>query len=326
MSVPTPGDIASATTTRNAHLVRKLTAERQTAIAELAAAKSDLHTARKHSSRAESALGMLVRSDEYLPPSQRRTAGIRDRSASRQKAAEGRMYAEALLAASGTVLRAAEIALWNATADDLASAQSLPTGFQAEPISRPTYPAVLAAFEFKAVDRHRDEDAATGWRVTRPGPWPREFVEQVVYNWAKADGAWILSDYAGVVFIATPDRVIELWPVREAPNEGDVLDAALSAYGLRSHPDDFDGVTFRVMAADPAITDDVSSRPHLLMYAGELANRPVREHTEPWSVHLHDETGEYVEQIYAAPAELGCAEQSAACARAVAAWMARTTS
>ncbi|MFE9137887.1 hypothetical protein [Streptomyces sp. NPDC007355] len=304
MSVPTPGDIASATPACRAHLVRKVTAERQSAAEELAAAKSDLHIARR----------------------QRRAAGIRGRIAYRQEATEAKRYAEALLAATGTVLRAAEIALWNATAADLASAQSLSTGVRAERISRAAYPAVLAAFEFKAVDRRRNVNAATGWCVTMPGPWTREFAEQVVYNWAKADGAWILSNYAGVLFIATPDRLIELWPIRETPTEGDVLDAALNVYRLQSYPDDFDGVTFRAMAADPAGTDDFYSRPHLLLYAGELANRPAREHTEPWSVHLHDETGEYVEQVYAAPAEMGCAEQSAACARAVAAWMARTTS
>ncbi|MFJ8301324.1 hypothetical protein ACIQ9R_36235 [Streptomyces sp. NPDC094447] len=322
MSIPTPGDLASADTARRTHLVHRLTIERKNAAEEHDAAKHAAHMARRHTTLTGNTLTMLLRSDEYMPPSRRRAAGIRGRASYRQEATQDKRAAEALHAATGAVLRAAEVTLWNANAAGLASIRPLPEGIRADPIDRTVYPTALAAFEFTAVDRRRSEHATSGWRSTAPGPWNREFAAQVIYNWAKTDGAWILADGAGTVFIATPERVIELSPVRRAPTEGDVLDAALRVYGLTSYLDGVDGVTYRVVSTEAGTDEeDIYTRPYLMLYAGELATRPVREHTEPWSVHLHDETGEYQDQVYAAPADLGCAEQSAATARTVAAWL-----
>lgn len=84
--------------------------------------------------------------------------------------------------------------------------------------------------------------------------------------------------------------------------EGDLLIAELARRGRRAYLGGDRGVTFLIMTADPDAPDDEGSAyttAHLLMYAGEHADRPAAEHTEPWSAHLHDAEGNYVDTLFA---------------------------
>ncbi|MGX1025541.1 hypothetical protein [Streptomyces sp. SAI-097] len=84
--------------------------------------------------------------------------------------------------------------------------------------------------------------------------------------------------------------------------EGDLLIAELARRGRRAYLGGDRGVTFLITTADPDAPDDEGSAyttAHLMMYAGEHANRPAAEHTEPWSAHLHDAEGTYVDTLFA---------------------------
>ncbi|WNO62320.1 hypothetical protein RPQ02_40730 [Streptomyces sp. AM2-3-1] len=67
----------------------------------------------------------------------------------------------------------------------------------------------------------------------------------------------------------------------------------------------------------------MSNVPHVLMYAGEQADRPVAEHREPWSAHLHGSEGDYVATIFDGSRAPLDAADAALCAREVTAWLAR---
>jgi hypothetical protein len=83
--------------------------------------------------------------------------------------------------------------------------------------------------------------------------------------------------------------------------EGDLLIAELARRGRRAYLGGDRGVTFLIMTADPDASDDEGSAytsAHLLIYAGEHADRPAAEHNEPWSAHLHDAEGNYVDTLF----------------------------
>lgn len=90
--------------------------------------------------------------------------------------------------------------------------------------------------------------------------------------------------------------------VRLAEVVGALLISELARRGRRAYLGGDRGVTFLIMTADSAAPDDEGSTyttAHLLMYAGEHADRPAAEHTEPWSAHLHDAEGNYVDTLFA---------------------------
>lgn len=58
------------------------------------------------------------------------------------------------------------------------------------------------------------------------------------------------------------------------------------------------------------------------MYAGEQADRPAAKHREPWSAHLHDAHGDYVDTVFdGSPAPLDAAADAELCATKVLAWL-----
>lgn len=329
MTVPnsTPVSVALTAVAHKArtNLVRLRTEQRDTAAETHEVAKKSLSEARWRLGRAENKHSMLLRIDRDLPASGPRTKGINDSAAFMRRMKSAKRFAKAMVAASAVALHAAELALLEATVAAAAAAAPLPTGERAELATTPVCRTALTASRFTAVTRRWDWRATGGWITAEPETWTREYATNIVLHWVKALGAWVLADATGALFIATADRVIELAPIREAaPTEGDVLEAALNAYGLISHADGMGGKTCRVMPVDHRAPDEETyRRPHLLIYAGERADRPVREYAEPWSVHLHDENGEYVDQVYVAAKGLECVEASAACAKAIATWTER---
>ncbi|WP_329347254.1 hypothetical protein OG226_00505 [Streptomyces sp. NBC_01261] len=89
---------------------------------------------------------------------------------------------------------------------------------------------------------------------------------------------------------------------KSTATEGDLLIAELARRGRRAYLGDEGGATFLITTADPDAPDDEDSAyttAHLLMYAGEHADRPAGEHTEPWSAHLHDPEGNYIDTLFA---------------------------
>lgn len=106
--------------------------------------------------------------------------------------------------------------------------------------------------------------------------------------------------------------------------EGDLLRAELAALGRHAFLGGDRGVTYLIMAVGPVASDDESAAygvPHILMYAGEQADRPATEHREPWSAHLHGAAGEYVAIFDGSPTPLDAAADAALCARHVTAWL-----
>ncbi|MFG2298415.1 hypothetical protein [Streptomyces sp. NPDC048603] len=108
---------------------------------------------------------------------------------------------------------------------------------------------------------------------------------------------------------------------QKEPTEGDLLRAELAALGRHAFPGEEGGVTFLIMAADPDAPDDEGSVYgvlHVLMYAGERADRPAADHRESWSAHLHDADGTYLATLVgSSPTPLDAAADAARCAREV---------
>ncbi|MBT2453291.1 hypothetical protein [Streptomyces sp. ISL-86] len=115
----------------------------------------------------------------------------------------------------------------------------------------------------------------------------------------------------------------ELAPAK--PTEGDVLIAELAKLGRRAYLGGEGGVSYLIMAVDPDAPDDPTfpyGHPHVLMYAGEQADRRASQHREPWSAHLHGADGDYVATIGANfSGRLDAAADAARCAREVDQWL-----
>ncbi|MEV6680710.1 hypothetical protein AB0N09_28170 [Streptomyces erythrochromogenes] len=110
-----------------------------------------------------------------------------------------------------------------------------------------------------------------------------------------------------------------------APTEGDLLRAELAALGHPAFPGGDRGASYLITAVEPTDPDDEDAPygvPHVLMYAGERADRPATEHHERWSAHLHGADGEYVATIFdGSTTPLDAAADAALCARAVTTWL-----
>lgn len=109
------------------------------------------------------------------------------------------------------------------------------------------------------------------------------------------------------------------------PTEGDLLCAELAKAGRYAFPGSEGGATYVIMAVDPAapnVESEAYGVPHLLMYAGEEADRPASEHREPWSAHLHGAEGDYVASVYGGSlVPLDAVADAERCAAGVVAWL-----
>ncbi|MGW3736640.1 hypothetical protein [Streptomyces sp. NPDC005148] len=107
--------------------------------------------------------------------------------------------------------------------------------------------------------------------------------------------------------------------------EGDLLRAALARAGRQAFLGGEGGMSYLILAVAPAGQDGEQRAyggPHLLMYAGEQADRPAAEHRDPWSAHLHGANGDYVATVFDdSPAPLDAAADAELCATKVLAWL-----
>jgi hypothetical protein len=234
-------------------------------------------------------------------------------------------YARALAAAATVAEEAAMIDVdW--CKQDLLNVDRSPRAQhgEAEPVSgRAESLSVAAGYEL--IHTHRRWETGE-WREMNRYHLTQSKTTRLLDLWLRADGARVLRDAAGILFIARPEAVIELRPtsLRVAPNEGDVLVAALAAYGLKAFEGSEDGPTFLVVPLDPSTPEsEMYNGPRLLISSGEDADRPVREHDEPWVTALYDADGNHMDEVYAGEPGRSIAQDSASCARAIAEFAAR---
>ncbi|MFC8887222.1 hypothetical protein ACFT54_09925 [Streptomyces cinereoruber] len=121
---------------------------------------------------------------------------------------------------------------------------------------------------------------------------------------------------------AEAGTALELIGLGESVTEGELLIAELAKLGREAGLTREGGVSCVVMAAAPDAPPFPYDRPHVLMYAGERADRPAADREEPWSAHLHGANGEYITDIGStSPAPLGPLSDAARCAREVVEWL-----
>jgi hypothetical protein len=166
------------------------------------------------------------------------------------------------------------------------------------------------------------------WRA-RGGPWlsdepqtvKRSRARSLLGAWMSAPHAWALNDVDGRLYITTPSMRLELVPtdIAPPPTEGDVLRAALDAYGFPAYDDEERGFTWLAVPLDPATPEhETYQRPHFRISSGEHADRPASAHDEPWGVSLYDEDGDHVTMLGGAPDGATLAEECAHVARTIA--------
>ncbi|MER5301395.1 hypothetical protein ABT039_18235 [Streptomyces lasiicapitis] len=178
----------------------------------------------------------------------------------------------------------------------------------------------LAAPAYTAISSQQLSDET--WVISKPVPLSAERADDLVKAWKRTRGALVTPGLRGTFTFITPDRVIKLRPVAgPTPTEGDVLRAALTTYGLPSYQGGEGGTSFVMVPLNGSSRGDAWTSPRLLIASGERADRPVAEHDEPWSAHLYDADGEYVDEVYVAEPSEGIAEEAADCAAFIAAWL-----
>ncbi|MEU9168578.1 hypothetical protein AB0D34_12405 [Streptomyces sp. NPDC048420] len=166
-----------------------------------------------------------------------------------------------------------------------------------------------------------------GAPIEHPAALSADRVEFVLSMWQKVPQARILVDPSSTYTVAMPGSYIELRPVDEpAPTEGDVLHAALGAYGLPSYPMWECGITYRVIPLDIAAAGEaVHTGPRLFVTSDEHADRPIDAHDEPWTITLHNANGDLINTLYSGSRlPGGVAEESAHCAKFAASWIRAT--
>lgn len=167
--------------------------------------------------------------------------------------------------------------------------------------------------------------AGVPWRAGEPVGVRRSQARDILFAWARR-GAHILRDCYGRLFVALPELLLELVPTDLAPphTEGDVLRAALAAYGFPAYDDGEGGVTWLAVPLDPDSSEaDTYRGLHFRIASGGRADRPASAHDEPWNVSLYDADGDHIATFDAALPGSPLAGDCAHTARTITAYAAR---
>ncbi|MEU3500194.1 hypothetical protein ABZ726_05290 [Streptomyces hundungensis] len=316
----TPDKLASQRTAQQRRTLLQTEAERcaaaEQACKEAKAAHARQQQSNHNKQRVLKALLRNVRDMPFKEDRNRAVATLRNDIANGEN--EARETA-ALVAATSVAAQAARLEL--TALRDRQAQESLPVGSLGLAEVATAGPLVTAADGYKATMLR------PGWRRPEEGPevWSYERAENVLSQWSHVPSAWVLRDGDGNLFMASPDVRIELHPVTApVPNEGDVLRAAFRAYGWPSIEAGQGGVTSVVVPLDPTTPEEaIYEWPHIIIDSDERADRPVAEHCMPWSAHLYDEEGCYVDEVFATTVGGDAARDAVACAAGVASWIER---
>ncbi|MDH6189168.1 hypothetical protein M2168_002200 [Streptomyces sp. CZ24] len=149
----------------------------------------------------------------------------------------------------------------------------------------------------RLISEAREAASEAGARVrTDPDPTNPEWVAALERLTVALDFLTKHDPVTSEAITAADKEITDELAVGE-PTEGDVLITALAKLGRHAYPGGEGGVTFVILAAAPDAPNDPTfpyDRPHVLLYAGEQADRPASRHREPWSAHLHGADGDYV--------------------------------
>ncbi|MEU0857457.1 hypothetical protein ABZ352_18740 [Streptomyces griseofuscus] len=164
------------------------------------------------------------------------------------------------------------------------------------------------------------------WRAGEPVRVQRHGARSIMSAWVRTPGAYVLRDAYGRLYVATSTARLELVPTDLAPphTEGDVLRAALAAYGFPAYADGEGGISWLAVPLNPHSSEaDTYEDPHFRIASREDADRPASAHDEPWSAGLHGADGDFLTLLDAVPPGTSLAEDCAHIARAVAEYASR---
>ncbi|MGW0334297.1 hypothetical protein ACWD0J_20920 [Streptomyces sp. NPDC003011] len=159
------------------------------------------------------------------------------------------------------------------------------------------------------------------WFADEPFTLNRARTRRLIEAWAGALDSLLLRDPSGRLHVVNHRLHMELVPTLLEPphTEGDVLCAALQAYGLPAYEHGESGVTWLAVPLDPATSEsNVYEGTHFRISSGEHVDRVASAHDDVWGASLYDARGEYVDTLDACPPGSTLAEDSAYCARAIA--------
>ncbi|MER5482605.1 hypothetical protein ABT024_05225 [Streptomyces sp. NPDC002812] len=285
---------------------------------QLSEARKLLHAAKQRQGRLNyelpQATGRLARQIQeigFLPPSAGRSEDLERRKADLRDREERHRFANAEYAGAELVERAAQQAVARAT-----ESANAPFPHHGDPRAELLPPTDRASALFYTVTSYRPNRRGAwvaGERLDRKAQW----VNSLIATWRNQPGAQVLRDSSGTLFIATSSLFIEMKPVVEPEvEEGDVLVAALKAYGWDAEKDDEGGATHVIVFLDPTRHDQTPYPGRYVMIAADV-DRPIVEHDAPWTADLFGTDGEYVKTIYEGSEAIGIVSDSARCARAL---------
>ncbi|WP_328974073.1 hypothetical protein [Streptomyces canus] len=150
---------------------------------------------------------------------------------------------------------------------------------------------LMSAPGYKVLRSRPKAPTADGaWSTGEPLTLNRARVRRLVEAWVGPMDALPLRAPDDRLYIVTARVQTELIPTTIEPphTEGDVLGAALHAYGLPAYEDGESGVTWLAVPQNSATTErDVYKGPHFRISCGEHADRVASAHDGAWEDSAH---------------------------------------